>query len=138
MTGTEHRTQSQRVDDSLAVATSALAEAYAERRTQPRIPDRLSACLVPLNGADEIVCETDDLAEGGIHVTVPVGYGIAVGQRFELKLAAPGASLGMGPLLTRAGHLATVVHSRLHVHDGEDHVGVGLRFDRPLAVAQAY
>ncbi|HRX83662.1 MAG TPA: hypothetical protein P5572_01440 [Phycisphaerae bacterium] len=103
-----------------------------ERRTNTRFPTHLHACLVPLSMADEIRCETDDVGEDGIHVTVPVGYGVAVGQRYEVQLAAPGATLGMGPLLTSPGQFATVVRTSLDADATGGSVGVGLRLDAPL------
>jgi len=113
-------------------AILAYPDDITERRGGTRRAINLNTCLIPLNGADAIRCRTDDVSEGGMHVTVPIGYGLAVGQRFELQLAAPGASLGMGPLLTAPGCYVTVVRTRLHVGADGDRVAVGLRFDQPL------
>jgi hypothetical protein len=120
--------------DAIALA-ECLPDHIGERRTTTRSAVSLHACLVPLNGAAAIRCDTDDLGEDGMHVTVPLGYGVAIGQRYELQLAAPGASVGMGPLITGAGCYATVVRTRIHVGPGGDRVGVGLLFDQPLALA---
>jgi hypothetical protein len=122
-------------DGAVALLPESPSDRIGERRSGSRRYQRLRACLTPLSRADAIRCDTDNLGAGGIHVTVPVGYGIAVGQRFELQIAAPGASLGMGPLLTSPGYYATVVRTRLQLGAEGDHVGVGLRFDRPLANA---
>jgi len=111
-----------------------IEQSFAERRVQPRLPQRLCARLVPLCGADAIDCVTDDLGPGGMHVTVPGGYGVAVGQDFELKMAAPGASLGMGPLVSASGLRATVVRTKLRTNGKGGCVGVGLRFSQPLCI----
>jgi len=118
-----------------ATLTACSADNVCERRENARTAVELNACLVPLSGAAAIRCRTDNVAEGGMHVTVPVGYGVAVGQRYELLLAAPGASVGMGPLVTNAGSYATVVRTRLYIDPAGDRVGVGMRFDQPIAAA---
>lgn len=105
-----------------------------ERRTDEREAVRLQACLMPLSGADDIRCQTDNLSPQGVLVTVPVGFGIAVGQRYQVELAAPGASLGMGPLLIPSGTCATVVHARVRHGAASGEVAVGLRFDNPIPV----
>ena len=106
----------------------------AERRGSPRQPLKVEACLIPLGGTDAITCVSDDIGTGGMHVTVPVGYGLAVGQRHELILAMPGASPGTGRVLTGEGHYATVVRTQLRLGQGADQVSVGLRFDQPLVM----
>ena len=106
----------------------------AERRGSPRQPLKVEACLIPLGGTDAITCVSDDIGEGGMHVTVPIGYGLAVGQRHELILAMPGASSGAGRVLTGEGHYATVVRTQLRLGQGADQISVGLRFDQPLVM----
>lgn len=127
------QSQIQEDDGAVALLSDCPPDHITERRSQRRSPTRLNACLIPLSQADEILCATDDVADGGVHVTVPIGYGLAVGQRFELQLAAPGATLGMGPWLTEPGCYATVVRTRMEVGAEGGWVGVGLQFDRPLA-----
>jgi hypothetical protein len=105
---------------------------FTDRRESARRPHRLRTCLMPLRGTDDISCLSDDVSVQGMHVTVPVGYGLAVGQRFELLVAAPGASVGLGPLLVGPGRFATVVRTRLQVGESDGWVGVGLRFDQPI------
>ena len=123
---------------SADVGDMALADTLpVEHREFRRQAKQLRACLIPLGGADDIHCVTDDVGALGMHITVPVGFGLAVGQRYELRLAEPGASVGMGPLLVDSGHYATVVRTQLHMGEEGDHrIGVGLRFDQPL-VGQA-
>jgi hypothetical protein len=82
-------------------------------------------------------CRIDNICEGGLHVTVPIGYGLGVGQRCEVLLSPqptpPGAvAAGFGE-----GHYATVVRTQMHVEREDcartdDCVGVGLHFDQPL------
>ncbi len=108
--------------------------AMMERRSASRLAIRLNACLMPLSGADDIRCETVDLTPHGVHVSVPVGFGVAPGQRYQVELAAPGATLGMGPLLTPPGVCATVVHTRMQSGAAAGNVAVGMQFDQPIVV----
>jgi len=106
----------------------------SERRSSPRRPLRLQTRLIPLGGLDAIECTSDDIAEQGVHVTVPIGYGLAVGQRHELILATPETSSNPERRLNGEGHYATVVRTRVLLSQGGDRVGVGLRFDQPLVM----
>jgi hypothetical protein len=104
-----------------------------EQRVSPREPLTMMAHLLPLGAAAPIRCRTDNIGEGGLHVTAPIGYGLAVGQRYEVLLTAldPPAS---DDDLRGDGHFATVVRTEMHVGASEDHLGVGLRFDQPLVL----
>jgi hypothetical protein len=107
---------------------------FSDRRRAPRRGLQLRTCLMPLRGVDDISCFSDNISESGMHVTVPVGYGLAVGQRYELLVAAPGASVGLGPLLVGPGKYATVVRTQMQVGEGRDWIGVGLRFDQLISL----
>lgn len=117
-------------DKRESASDSASAMQVSERRDGDRQPLTLNACLIPPGSEDDIFCTTDDVGELGMHVTVPVGYGMAVGQRYRLLLAQPGSTIGMGPLLPTEGISATVVRAELQRDTGR--IGVGLRFDQPL------
>jgi hypothetical protein len=104
-----------------------------DRRTDLRMRQRKLASLVALDGSEMIRCTTDNIGAGGMHVTVPVGYGFAVGQRYEVLLsddrpADPAESL-FGD-----GQYATVVRTQIATDSPTGQVGVGLRFDTPLII----
>jgi hypothetical protein len=129
-------------DDRVAVAGHAFdsemigAEVELERRNGLRRPLRIKANLFPLGGADAISCTSDNIGEGGLHAVVPVGYGLAVGQRYELILGEPSRTTDDSGimLLPGEGHYATVVRTELIMKEHGDQVGVGLRFDQPLVL----
>ncbi len=74
-----------------------------------------------------------DLSETGVFVSAPIGYGMAVGQRFEILLGDATAN-EPNPRLLGRGQYATVVRTRLDVGEDGDWVGVALEFDQPVGV----
>ena len=108
------------------------AVALGERRTSARQPRRAYACLLSLIGCNVVRCCTHNLSETGVYVSAPIGYGLAVGQRYEVLLSE-GDSHEPNPRLMSRGRCATVVRTRLEVGPDGDSVGVALRFDRPIA-----
>jgi hypothetical protein len=110
------------------------AESFMERREFTRQAQPVPAHLLPLGSSLGVQAVSDDISEGGMHLTVPVGFGIAVGQRCEVSLTLPATESNQRSS-TRC--YATVVRTRISLGDQqagdrEDRVGVGLRFDRPL------
>ncbi|HEY3243589.1 MAG TPA: PilZ domain-containing protein [Phycisphaerae bacterium] len=102
-----------------------------DRRADLRLRHRKWASLLALDGSEMISCTTDNIGPGGMHVTVPVGYGFAVGQRYEVLLSdnrqAP---------LDEAGEsqYATVVRTQIATQAPAGQVGVGLRFDTSIII----
>jgi hypothetical protein len=77
-------------------------------------------------------CKTDDISDAGLHATAPIGYGLAVGQRYELRIAQLEHARAMSAPLARSLGYATVVRTEMHVHgDRLDRVGFAVRFDVP-------
>lgn len=113
-------------------------DAANDRRMGRRLRLRLPALLIPLGSAEPMACHSDDVGAGGIHVTVPVGYGVGVGQRYELVLtptdhAHPANDAQLAARLqSQASQYVTVVRTQVHVDSNGDRVGVGLRFDQPV------
>ena len=64
-------------------------------------------------------------------VSAPIGFGVAVGQRYELLLSDD-ESGGPAADLMGEGHYVTVVRTQVELNGSEDHVGVGLRFDQSI------
>lgn len=113
-------------------------DAETDRRIGRRIPLRLPAILIPLGSAEAMACQSDEIGAGGMHVTVPVGYGIGVGQRYELVFTPTDASYPANDsqlaerILSQGSQYVTVVRTQVRVDSAGDRVGVGLRFDQPV------
>jgi hypothetical protein len=105
----------------------------ADRRSGPRRQGGYWANLLALDGEEVIRCDCDNMGEEGLHFTAPVGYGFAVGQRYEL-LVGERDEAGQDRSLSGAGHYATVVRTQFLMADLGDQVGVGLRFDQPIVL----
>ena len=107
-----------------------ILDSIEERRCAPRQHSPVSATLRTLRGAEVIDCPADNISEGGLRITAPIGFGLAVGQRFEVMLR--GAER-LGDLIGD-GHYATVVRTEIVLDRGacQDRLGVGLRFDQPV------
>lgn len=108
----------------------------AERRDHLRKEADYWVSLLSLDGAEIFRNRTDNLGEGGLHVTAPVGYGFAVGQRYEVLVGAEESHDGQTDLVGE-GHYATVVRTKFLTGEGQHgdgHVGIGLRFDHPVVL----
>jgi hypothetical protein len=104
-----------------------------DRRLGPRCEGGYWASLLSLDGEEVIRCRPDNMGEGGLHFTAPVGYGFAVGQRYELLVGEADES-GAERSVVGEGHYATVVRTKFLMAESSDQVGVGLRFDQPLVL----
>lgn len=104
-----------------------------ERRDGVRLDNNIWAGLLSMDGQEVIRCRPDDFGEGGLHFTAPVGYGFAVGQRYEL-LVGRGEAPDVEQDLVGEGHYATIVRTEFMMDEAGDRVGVGLRFDQPLVL----
>jgi hypothetical protein len=95
-----------------------------------------------MGGSAPVRCQCSDIGAGGLHVTAPIGYGLAVGQRYELVAehrrqsgGAPSAVCALGYReLAEVGRYVTVVRTEMHVNGENDSIGAALRFDQPLAI----
>jgi hypothetical protein len=105
-----------------------------DRRDGERRSVDMPLGLMTLSGDEVLRCRADNVSRGGLHGSAPVGFGLAVGQRFEVLIGPECDSDFAG--LFGEGHYATVVRTEilLSPHSGVDHdqVGFGLRFDMPL------
>jgi hypothetical protein len=115
-------------------------EALDDRRDGSRWPARCDVWLLDLEGMTVLRCQTDNVSSGGLHCTVPIGYGLAVGQRYELRIRrSPDESPSARSSWT--GCYGTIIRTRLITEGGIDRLGVAIRFDTaqtfdsPLAAA---
>ena len=122
------------VAETIATTQRAL-DNIEERRRCPRAPLPVSAALRTLAGGEIPARPADNVSESGLRLTVPVGFGLAVGQRYEVLLRRDGPD-GKSRDLVGEGHYATVVRTEILLHGkaDDDRVGVGFRFDSPIAL----
>lgn len=78
-------------------------------------------------------CKTNNVSDAGLHAHAPVGFGLAVGQRYEIRLAPPNTTpRPLSDQWAKSLGYATVVRTEIHVGDERpDHVGFAVRFDVP-------
>lgn len=103
-------------------------EPRQDRRLGAREAVRSDLWMVDHNGATVLRCRCVDVSENGMRLKVPLGYGVTEGQRFELRSNLPGSNHGLGfGVIGR--RWATVVRTRVHLGNGEDHLEVGVVLD---------
>lgn len=103
-----------------------------EQREYSRRPVACDVWLI--DGASQYVlrCKTDDISDAGLHLTAPIGFGLAIGQRFEARIAAPQMSGPMSAHLASSLGYATVIRTEIKVGDQRpDRVGCAMQFDVP-------
>jgi hypothetical protein len=86
--------------------------------------------LTDMSGENVLNCRCRNLSAGGLHATAPVGFGLAVGQRYQLRLAA-GTGHGGSLLFGDSLGYATVIRTHLKLDDDEESVDFAARFDSP-------
>ncbi len=116
---------------STEVGGSAATTCFAsDRRMGRRVPSLITTKLRCV-GCRDLVCEADEVGEGGIHLRVPLGFGLATGQRYELTFDTKS---GLPELANVVGETryATVVRTEVRLDTSPHEVGVGMCFDSPL------
>lgn len=109
--------------------TSALGtECVDERRYEPRQPITCDLWMIDHYGSTVLRCRCLETSNNGMRLRVPLGYGIAEGQRYELRSHLPGSrpSATLGLVGSR---WATVVRTQFRIEGGEDHLDVGVVLD---------
>jgi len=89
--------------------------------------------LIEVDSESTMRCKINNVSDAGIHASAPIGFGLAVGQRFEARLAntSAGALLRSQQISKSLGY-GTVVRTEMHVHgEDDDRVNFALRFDVP-------
>jgi hypothetical protein len=108
-----------------------LAARANEMRAAPRVPLQVDFHLIDRTGRTMLRCCSTNISRGGMYAAVPIGYGLAVGQCYEVRLRAQTDDIGPAPGAIVEGR-AAVVWTELRLDGGDDRLGVGLQFDRPL------
>jgi len=99
-----------------------------ERRFDAREPLACELWMIDHYGSTVLRCRCVDVSKNGMRLRVPLGYGVAEGQRYELRSHLPGSRplAGLGLVASR---WATVVRTRLCLGQGDDHLEVGVVLD---------
>lgn len=103
-----------------------------EQRTYARRKGQFDLWLLDVATQSVVRCKTDDVSDAGLHATSPIGYGLAVGQRFEARIANTNVTKATSPYLAPSLGYATIVRLEIDVDREESHrVGFAMRFDVP-------
>ena len=90
--------------------------------------------MIDHHGSTVLRCRCMEVSKNGMRLRVPLGYGVAEGQRYELRSHLPGT-----PSRTTLGLVgsrwATVVRTQLCLDENEDHVDVGVVLDVADAIS---
>ncbi len=91
--------------------------------------------LIDLASETVVRCKTDDICDAGLYATSPVGYGLAIGQRYEVRIAGSTDTCRVTPHMAPSLGYATVVRTQMDVEGGDPHrIGFALRFDIPQLI----
>ena len=106
-----------------------------ERRAYSRRKAGFDLWLIDTPSQSVVRCKTIDVCDAGLHATSPIGFGLAIGQRFETRIADAKLADRSSPQLAPSLGYATIVRIELQVDHGESHrIGFALRFDAPQLV----
>lgn len=107
-----------------------LANRGDDPRAEVREPASFDVWMIDHDGSTVLKCHCDNASTRGLHLIAPLGYGIAEGQRYELRSHAPGVMPlpGFGMVGRR---WARVVRTEIAIGERQDHLGVGLEFEAP-------
>lgn len=97
-------------------------------REHHRRPVEFELFITDLSGQTVLRCKCLNLSAGGLYATAPVGYGLAVGQRYELRISPPATGGDTFLLGTSLGY-ATIIRTQIDVLHGDEPVGFAMRFD---------
>ena len=101
---------------------------YLERRTESRRPAICDLWMIDHHGSTVLRCRCLETSKNGMRLRVPLGYGVAEGQRYELCSHPPGNAVrtSLGLIGSR---WATVVRTQFCLDGGDDHLDVGVVLD---------
>jgi hypothetical protein len=111
-----------------ALRRAAAPDEGSERRARARTSVFADLWMIDHGGDTVLRCHALETSEVGMRLRVPVGYGVAEGQRYELTSHPPGEPRGVSLGFTKS-RWVRVVRTKLRVHDGEDHLDVGVVFE---------
>ena len=103
-----------------------------DQRDYQRRTVKCDIWLVDVEANSVLRCSTDEVSDAGLHASAPIGFGLAVGQRYEVRMARGEQSgKGFAPITKSLGY-ATIIRTEIEVgKDKPDRVGFAIRFDVP-------
>ena len=105
----------------------------SERRSEPREPAFGALWMVDHEGETVLRCQCLEASRNGLRLRVPLGYGVAEGQRYELRSHLPGALPITEGFDLMGSRWATVVRAQMRVNDHGDYLEVGVALDEMVA-----
>ncbi len=91
--------------------------------------------LIDNHAQSVLRCRTDDISDAGLHASAPIGFGLAIGQRYELRIARGELTRALPGHFGKSLGYATVIRTEMHIDDGRsDRVGFAVRFDVPQLI----
>lgn len=106
-----------------------------DKRDYSRQPMVRDLWLIDNHSQTVLRCRTNDISDAGLHASAPIGFGLAVGQRYELRIANGESTRGRSAHLGKSLGYGTVIRTEMHVGDGPtDRVGFAVRFDVPQLI----
>jgi hypothetical protein len=134
MSTTRHNPFTPALDQDLPLERRWAFPGFDEKREYARWRAACDLWLLDLEGLTVVRCQTDDISQGGLHATIPIGYGLAVGQRYELRIRPNGEGRDAASPGWTACY-GTVIRTRLLTDGKKDRLGFALRFDMPQPVS---
>jgi hypothetical protein len=111
-----------------ATLAAPLGMLASERRFEQRREVSCELWMIDHHGSTVLRCRCIEVSNNGMRLEVPLGYGVAEGQRYELRSHLPGA-MSRTPLGLVSSRWATVVRTQLEIGSHDDHVEVGVVLD---------
>jgi hypothetical protein len=115
-----------------------LGPGQTDRRDQREYTRRQIECdvwLVDVASRAVLRCRTRDLSDAGVCASAPVGFGLAVGQRYEVRIACRQSDGATSAHLGTSLGFATVIRTEITVGEAQsDRVGCALSFDVPQLI----
>jgi len=111
--------------------------AGVERRFEARRPVNCELWMIDHHGSTVLRSRCLDVSKNGMRLRVPLGYGVAEGQRYELRSHLPGTEPRTSFGLVSA-RWATVVRTQVCLSENEDHLDVGAVLDVAEPVVSRY
>ena len=106
-----------------------------DRRDYTRRKANCDLWLIDVSGQSVLRCKTDDLSDAGLRATAPIGFGLAVGQRWQLRLQPPAEARHASQRLGLPLGCGTIIRTEIMLDDAHsDRIGIALEFDVPQLV----
>jgi hypothetical protein len=91
--------------------------------------------LIDRNTDTVLRCRTEDVSDAGLYATAPIGYGLAIGQRYELRIASGDAHHAASAEMIPSLGFAMVTRLEIDVQRGDSHrIGFSMKFDVPQLI----